>query len=179
MARFKDRDVVLVRVANDRHAFKVANNTTTTSSRKKYSRIISGRASDSFLANRRRMWRNNGNRTQASGMGGGGGGRDFTNVIHRAWRCEFANKYSMATGRTENTVAMIYQYKCNLERETTTQRAIFRVDCFYFLFLRSSPPSLSPSRPPVRPFAVAFRWEATGRRVWTTRMVSQALKVTM
>lgn len=27
MTRFKDRDVVLVRVANDRRAFKVANNT--------------------------------------------------------------------------------------------------------------------------------------------------------
>lgn len=62
----------------------------------------------------------------------------------------------MATGRSENTVAVIRQYKCNLERETTTQCAIFRVDCFYFLFFQ-------PSLPPVRR-CVSMRDDRLGGR---------------
>lgn len=76
----------------------------------------------------------------------------FTNVERRAWRCESANKYSMAAGRSENARWRWYvninatSYEKLLRNAQFFESTVFTF-FFFFLTLQPSPP---PSPPPVR-----------------------------
>jgi len=77
-------------------------------------------ASSTELANRRGELAN-----RRADVAKESGSSSFASV--RTWRVH--DKYNTTAGRSKN--AMVRQYKCNLERKTTTQHAQF-FDHFYF-----------------------------------------------